>query len=75
MSSKLPGTREQKNRLVSMRRFIPDEPYLRLMYRFRMGKRLNLDDPRTFNEKIQWLKLHDRRQEYVAMVDKYEAKK
>ena len=75
MSSKLPGTREQKNKLVSMLRFIPDEPYLKLMYRVRMGKKLNLKNPQTFNEKIQWLKLHDRRPEYVTMVDKYEAKK
>lgn len=40
-----------------------------------MGKRLNLDCPVTFNEKLQWLKLHDRKPEYTTMVDKYEAKK
>ena len=75
MSSKIPLTREQKNKIVSMLRFIPDEPYLKLMYRVRMGKNLNLKNPQTFNEKLQWLKLHDRRPEYVKMVDKYEAKK
>ncbi len=75
MSIKLPGTREQKNKLVSMLWFIPDEPYLKLMYRVRMGKKLNLDNPQTFNEKIQWLKLHDRRPIYTTMVDKYEVKK
>lgn len=75
MSSKLPGTREQKNKLVSLLRFIPDEPYLRLMYRIRMGKKLNLRNPQTFNEKLQWLKLHDRNPIYTTMVDKYEAKK
>jgi len=40
-----------------------------------MGKRLNLRNPRTFNEKLQWLKLYNRRPEYTRMVDKYEAKK
>ena len=35
---------------------------------------LNLDNPRTFSEKLQWLKLYDRRPEYVKMVDKYAAK-
>lgn len=75
MSSKLPLTREQKNKLLSLLRFIPDEPYLKLMYRVRIGKRLNLENPQTFNEKLQWLKLHDRRPEYTTMVDKYEAKK
>ena len=55
--------------------WMPDEPYLKLKYWACMGKRLNLRDPKTFNEKIQWLKLHDRKPEYTIMVDKYEAKK
>ena len=45
------------------------------MYRIRMGKELDLDDPKTFTEKIQWLKLNDRKPVYSLMVDKYEAKK
>ncbi|MCM1140586.1 MAG: glycosyl transferase [Muribaculum sp.] len=40
-----------------------------------MGKKLNLDDPVTYNEKLQWLKLYNRNPEYAKMVDKYEAKK
>ena len=52
-----------------------DEKYLKLMYRINMGKKLNLDKPKTFNEKLQWLKLHDRKDIYTTMVDKYEAKK
>lgn len=55
--------------------FIKDEKYLKLMYWASIGKKLNLDNPKTFNEKLQWLKLHDRKPEYSAMVDKYEAKK
>ena len=39
-----------------------------------MRKRLNLDDPVTFNEKLQWLKLHDRNPAYTAYVDKYEVR-
>jgi len=39
-----------------------------------MGRKLNLNNPQTFNEKLQWLKLHDRRPEYTQMVDKYAAK-
>lgn len=57
-----------------MFKWIPDDTYLRLAYRIRMGKKLNLDHPRTFNEKLQWLKLYDRKPEYTTMVDKYEAK-
>jgi hypothetical protein len=43
-------------------------------YKAMMGKKLNLRNPQTFNEKIQWLKLHDRKPIYTTMVDKYAAK-
>lgn len=55
--------------------WLDDETYLKIAYRIKMGKRLNLNHPVTFNEKLQWLKLHDRRSEYTTMVDKYEVKK
>lgn len=54
--------------------WMEDESYLRLKYRLRFGKKLDLKNPQTFNEKIQWLKLYDRKQEYIKMVDKYAAK-
>lgn len=53
---------------------LSDEAYLKLVYRAKTGKRLNLDNPQSFNEKLQWLKLHDRKPEYVTMVDKYAVK-
>ena len=53
----------------------PDATYLKIMNHVYMGKTLNLKNPQTFNEKLQWLKLHDRKPEYTMMVDKYEAKK
>lgn len=52
-----------------------DEAYLKIAYRICMGKKLNLDAAKTFNEKMQWLKLYNRRPEYTTMVDKYEAKR
>ncbi len=54
--------------------FMRDESYLRLMFYARMGKKLDLKNPKTFNEKLQWLKLHDRKPIYTQMVDKFEAK-
>lgn len=48
----------------------PDELYLKIIYFLKMGRKLNLDDPRTMNEKLQWLKLHNRKPEYTTMVDK-----
>ena len=56
-------------------RRLPDTLYLKLAYWYYFRKRLNLSHPETYNEKLQWLKLHDRNPEYVLMVDKYEAKK
>ncbi|MBR3019910.1 MAG: glycosyl transferase [Clostridia bacterium] len=52
-----------------------DETYLRKMFKGRVGYEPNLDNPRSFNEKLQWLKLHDRNPVYTVMVDKIEAKK
>ncbi len=54
---------------------IPDRLYLRMLFRAQMGYKLNLDNPQTFSEKLQWLKLYNRKPEYTQMVDKYEAKK
>lgn len=55
--------------------FLPDEVYIQLYYFARFHRLCDLRHPRTYNEKLQWLKLHDRNPAYVAMVDKVEAKK
>lgn len=54
---------------------LSDEKYIKLLYRLKMKKNLNLNNPKTFNEKLQWLKLYDRKDIYTTMVDKYEAKR
>lgn len=53
---------------------MPDEEYLQRLFKMTMGYELDLEHPKTFNEKLQWLKIHDRRPEYTMMVDKYEVK-
>ncbi|MDD6232080.1 MAG: ATP-grasp fold amidoligase family protein [Frisingicoccus sp.] len=53
---------------------IPDKIMLQLLYRAKMGKKLNLKNPVTFNEKLQWLKLYDHNPEYIKFVDKYEVR-
>ena len=55
-------------------RWLPDKSYLQLLYRFKMGHRLDLKNPKTFTEKLQWLKLYNRKPEYTKMVDKYAVK-
>lgn len=53
---------------------LPDSWYLKYRYSKVFGKSLNLKSPKKFSEKIQWLKLHDRKQIYRKLVDKYEVK-
>ena len=55
--------------------WMSDEQYLKIKYRLIMKKKLDLEKPQTYNEKLQWLKLNDRKNGYTKMVDKYEAKK
>ena len=54
---------------------LPDSLYLKYMFRASMNKRLDLKNPKTFNEKLQWLKLYDRKEQYTTIVDKYAVKK
>lgn len=54
--------------------WMDDKTYLKLVYRGHFGKKLNLEHPVTFNEKLQWLKLYNRKPEYTVMVDKVQAK-
>ncbi len=56
-------------------RLLPDDIFLKIKYRLVMGKPLELKSPKTFNEKLQWLKLYDRKPEYTKLVDKYEVRK
>lgn len=57
-----------------LRIHLSDDTYLKIKYRGATGKKLDLNNPKSFNEKLQWLKLHDRKPEYTIMADKYEAK-
>lgn len=50
---------------------LPDKLYLKLVYRIRTGKKLNIENPQTFNEKIQWMKVNDRNPFYTVIADKY----
>lgn len=56
-------------------RILPDEMYIQLQYFYHFHRFANLKNPQTFNEKLQWLKLHDRQPLYTTLVDKYAVKK
>lgn len=55
--------------------WMPDELYLRLRFRIKVGYKLKLHKPVTFNEKLQWLKIFNRDEKYTQMVDKLNVKK
>lgn len=57
-----------------LKRILTDKCYLKIAYRRKFGRKLNLTHPKSFNEKIQWLKLYNRRPIYTKMVDKYEVR-
>ncbi len=54
---------------------LSDEAFLKKKYKARFGKTLDLKNPKTFNEKLQWLKLHNRDDRFTTMVDKENVKK
>lgn len=54
---------------------MPDKKYIEKKWDTMFSEKLNLNNPKTFNEKLQWLKLYDRNPLYTTLVDKYEVKK
>ncbi|MCH5166328.1 MAG: hypothetical protein J1F35_00410 [Erysipelotrichales bacterium] len=62
-------------KLKELLKILPDRIYIQLYYFFRFHKFCHLKNPKTYNEKIQWLKLYDRNPMYSNLVDKYEVKK
>lgn len=54
--------------------FLPDRTFVKLLYRYVTGRKLNLENPKAFTEKLQWLKLNDKNPLYSTLVDKISAK-
>lgn len=64
-------SRKIRNFLRYSLSFMPDSLYLRIYYFAMNGHMLHLKNPKGYNEKLQWLKLHDKHPEYSVLVDKY----
>ena len=62
-------------RFRTLLRLIPDKIYIQMQYFYHFHRFANLKNPQTFNEKLQWLKLHDRNPLYTTLVDKCAVKK
>lgn len=57
-----------------MLRWMSDEMFEKIVFKASLGYKLDLNNPKTFNEKLQWLKLYNRKPEYTRMVDKYKVR-
>ena len=66
--------RSSRTVIANLLSFIPDKRYLQMRFFLSLKKRLNLKNPQTYNEKIQWMKLYDRNPLYTKLVDKKEVK-
>ncbi len=62
--------REFRLKLINLLRFMPNKPYLKMVYKIKTGKRLNIKNPQGFNDKLNWLKLYEKNPEYTNYVDK-----
>lgn len=60
--------------LENLNFIFPDKQYLQMLFRLKMGYKLDLNNPKTFSEKLQWLKLYNRKEIYTTLVDKYAVK-
>lgn len=60
--------------MQKMEKVLPDSLYLKILFRLKVGYKLNLKTPKTFNEKMSWIKLYDRQPLYTRLADKYEVK-
>ncbi len=60
-----------RHAILSVLNFVPDKPMIQLQYRIKMGKKLNLSDPKTYTEKLQWYKLYYRDPLMTKCADKH----
>lgn len=63
-----------KQLLKILLKLLPSKVHIQLQYFYHFHKFVNLKNPQTFSEKLQWLKLYDRNPLYITMVDKYKVK-
>ena len=61
--------------MVKTSKWWKDETYVQILHWLRIGKKMDLKNPKTYNEKCNWMKLHYHHPLFTKMVDKYEAKK
>ena len=72
--TKIIKSKKLRFRILNLFSWVPDEPWLKLLFRIKNGYWMDFKNPKTFNEKLQWLKVYGFKPEYTKMVDKYAVK-
>lgn len=65
---------ETKNIICRLLSVVPDELFLKISYHLKTKRNLDLNNPKTYSEKINWLKVYDHNPLYTTLVDKYEVR-
>ena len=68
---KLVPSKKARFKLISLLRFVPDKPMLKLQYRVKCRRKLDLKNPQRYTEKLQWYKLYYRDPQMAVCADKY----
>ena len=71
---KIIKSRNARLAVLRLLKFVPDKAMLGFQYRIKMGKRLDLINPQSYSEKIQWYKLYYRDPKMIRCVDKYDVR-
>ena len=66
--------RSLRLKILNMLSFIPDKYMLKMQYRIKTGRKLNLTNPQRYTEKVQWYKLYYRESRMIQCVDKYDVR-
>ena len=72
---KIISSQKMRFAILRMLKFVPDKAMIKLQYRIKLKRKLNLKDPKRYTEKIQWYKLYYRNPVMMECVDKYGVRK
>ena len=72
---KIISSQKMRFAILRMLKFVPDKAMIKLQYRIKLKRKLNLKDPKRYTEKIQWYKLYYRNPVMIECLDKYGVRK
>lgn len=71
---KIISSRSIRQKVLRLFAWVPDKTMLKIQYRIKTGRRLNLKNPKRFTEKLQWYKLYYKNPLMIQCVDKYDVR-